>query len=95
MSNISKLCVISAVVLLGFLVLPHQAPAAPDGAREQTVECCHPLEKSPPTGIGGRINAFLAFGCCLNYRLTNWILDEKCDTQPNPCDFSRDKSLCE
>ncbi|MBI5118970.1 hypothetical protein HZA56_21080 [Candidatus Poribacteria bacterium] len=27
------------------------------------------------------ITGFLAFGCRLNYRLTNWVLSDKCDIE--------------
>ncbi len=46
--------------------------------------CSHstqsPSEVSRRRGIGERITGFLAFGCRLNYRLTDWALSDKCDT---------------
>lgn len=47
--------------------------------------CCphsthSPSETSRRRGIGERINGFLAFGCRLNYRITDWALSDKCDT---------------
>lgn len=42
--------------------------------------CCSPSKKFLPKRIGARINCFLAFGCKINYGLTNWILSDKCDT---------------
>lgn len=58
--------------------------------------CCphsahSPSEVSRPRGIGERINGFLAFGCRLNYRLTDWALSDKCDTKHMRSDSPRKK----
>jgi len=50
----------------------------------QPAACCATEEKLLPKRIGGPINRFLAFGCRLNYGLTNWALSDKCDIGPTP-----------
>ncbi len=49
--------------------------------------CCHssesPTSKNSPSSATRRpVSRFLAFGCRLNYRLTDWILSDKCDAGP-------------
>ena len=41
--------------------------------------CCPPPGSSLPRRTGGPISHILAFGCKLNYCLTNWALSDKCD----------------
>jgi len=36
---------------------------------------------SPHTMIGSLINGFFAAGCRVNYRLTDWILSDKCEIE--------------
>ncbi|NQU09063.1 MAG: hypothetical protein HQ583_10895, partial [Candidatus Abyssubacteria bacterium] len=40
---------------------------------------CSPSKKSLPKGIGSLVNGFFAFGCKINYGLTDWVLSDKCD----------------
>lgn len=94
MTAIFKKSVIFVIMLLALsLVLPRNV-VAQEVSEKKTVHCCPPPEDQSK-GIAGRINAFFAFGCCLNYHLTNWILGDKCDTQRELCDFSQEKPLCE
>ena len=37
---------------------------------------------SPSSTTRRPLSRFLAFGCRLNYRLTDWILSDKCDAGP-------------
>ena len=46
--------------------------------------CCPPPGSSLPRRTGGPISHILAFGCKLNYSLTNWILADKCDIGHRP-----------
>jgi len=46
--------------------------------------CCPPPGSSLPRRTGGPISHILAFGCKLNYGLTNWILSDKCDIGQTP-----------
>ncbi|UCD58671.1 MAG: hypothetical protein JSV16_06065 [Candidatus Hydrogenedentota bacterium] len=57
------------------------APLA-EGSLCQDAEPCRSPSKGPclTRGIGGLINGFFAFGCRVNYGLTNWILSDKCDS---------------
>ena len=62
--------------------------AAPQETSSETVAatghhsspCCSHTKSSPHKGIGSLVNGFFAFGCKVNYGLTNWILSDKCDT---------------
>ena len=65
----------------------HEKAAPQEASTETTAapghhpaRCCSHAKSSPHKGIGARINCFLAFGCKINYGLTNWVLSDKCDT---------------
>ena len=63
-------------------------------APEETAACCpdpsacHPQKKSIFGAVVVKpINRILAFGCKTNYRVTNWILADRCDLcrEPREC----------
>jgi len=91
----SKKIVLFAIVVLALSLILPQSLAAEEIPEKKAVPCCSPADDASSKGIGKRVNNFLAFGCRLNYRLTNWILSDKCDTQQKLCDFSQEKPLCE
>ena len=90
-----KIFTLLIIAAVGFVVLLPQSSAAQEVPGKKMVQCRPSAENSPSHGIGKRINDLLAFGCCLNHCITDWILSDKCDTRPDLCDFSREKPLCE
>jgi hypothetical protein len=54
------------------------APGTQGTRCQDPATCCRPSPVSRSPGIGGIINRFLVSGCKLNYRLTNWMLGDKC-----------------
>jgi hypothetical protein len=95
MKSISKNLAFFAVAVLGLMLILPQNAVAQDIPEKNTAQCCPSEKDSPSRGIATSANRLLAFGCRLNYQLTNWILDDKCNTTSDLCDFSRDTSLCE
>lgn len=63
-----------------------QAPTpcirTPDGAACETGEAPHSLFGSPVRFCGNAVNRFFSFGCRVNYRLTDWMLSDKCEEGP-------------
>ena len=94
MKTLSGKCATFVILALALSLVLSQNGFAKEIPDMKTAECC-PQEANQTTGIAGGINGVLAFGCRLNYCLTNWILSDKCNTQQGLCDFSREKPLCE
>jgi hypothetical protein len=66
--------------------MEHQASAA---TCPHDMSCCaaaqtSSMEQSHPRGIGRLMNNFFAFGCRVNYRLTDWTLSDKCALPRTP-----------
>jgi hypothetical protein len=87
---------LAVIMIMGlFAFFPQNLIADQSKPPPNASTCCPPSQAPASEGIGKYINGFFAFGCCLNYRLTDWILSDKCDAQQRLCDFSQDKPLCE
>ncbi|RJP18983.1 MAG: hypothetical protein C4520_13610 [Candidatus Abyssobacteria bacterium SURF_5] len=88
--------IVFAIVLSSLLFPEQQAPASDEGdvvLHEQT-SAFEPAESASALGepaispndtcsgkCGGAINRFFAFGCRLNYRILDWTLSDKCETE--------------
>ena len=63
--------------------------------RDRAEPRCSAPEIRGSMGPGRLVGDFLAFGCRLNYRLTDWILGDKCDCPETQCNRQPAGTLCD
>ena len=79
-SNITKPCEAGPIELQAKPTAEETAAGCPDPSA-----CQAPKRSIFGTVVVKPINRILAFGCKTNYRVTNWILADRCDSCPQPC----------